>query len=121
MTTTSSNPAIAALSGVLLVLPLVTANAIVANRIEPFFSLIRPGIHTSPREYVLLFVVVLLIAVGAFLAARPLLQKGADGKRRFHAVNAVVATLLAIVFVAVSVGLGSDIYRCDILQIPNCD
>jgi hypothetical protein len=121
MRSTTPNPTLAALRGLFLVLPFVTMNAIVGNRIEPFFSLIRPGIHTSPREYVLLFSVVLLIAVGAFLAARPLLQKGTDGKRRFHAVNAIVATLLCMAFVAVSVGLGSDIYRCDILRIPNCD
>ncbi len=63
-------------------------NAIVANRIEPYFSLIRPGPHTSPREYVLLFVVVCLIPVGAFVAARPLLRKEADGTRRFYAMNA---------------------------------
>lgn len=121
MTSATTNPTLAALSGVLLVLPFVTMNTIVGNRIEPFFSLIRPGIHTSPFEYVLLFIVVLLIALGAFLAAHPLLQKGADVKRRFYAMNAVLAALLCIVFVVVSVALGSDIYRCDILRIPNCD
>jgi hypothetical protein len=120
-TRTTTNPSLAALNGLLLALPFVVMNAIVGNRIEPFFSLIRPGIHTSPVEYVLLFVVVLLIPVGAFVAARPLLQKGADGKRRFHVVNAILATLLCMFFVALSVGWGSDIYRCDILRIPNCD
>ena len=121
MTRMTTNPTLAALSGVLLVLPFVTLNSIVGNRIEPFFSFIRPGIHTSSLEYVLLFIVLLLIPLGAFLTARPLLQKGADGKRRFYAVNAILATLLCIVFVMLSVGLGSDIYRCDILRIPNCD
>jgi predicted Na+-dependent transporter len=121
MTSITTNPTLAALTGVLLALPFVAMNAIVGNRIEPFFSMIRPGIHTSPLEYVLLFIVVLLIPVGAFVAARPLFQKRVDGKRRFHAVNAILATLLCILFVAVSAGLGSDIYRCDILRIPNCD
>jgi len=121
MKATSTNPTLAALGGVLFVLPFVTLNAIVATPIEPFFSLIRPGIHTSPLEYVLLLVVVLLIPVGAFLAARPLLQKGPDGRRRFYAANAILATLLCIVFVVLSVALGSDIYRCDILRIPHCD
>jgi len=119
--TTTTNPTLAALSGVLLVLPFLTMNAIVGARIEPFFSFIRPGIHTSTVEYVLLFTVLLLIPVGAFLAARPLIQKGPDGKRRFYAVNAILATLLCVVFVVLFVGLGSDIYRCDILRIPNCD
>jgi hypothetical protein len=28
---------------------------------------------------------------------------------------------LCLAFVVLSVGLGSDIYRCDVLGIPNCD
>lgn len=95
-------------------------NAIVANRIEPYFSLIRPGPHTSAREYVLLFVVMFLILVGAFVAARPLLRK-ADGTRRFYAVNAVFAAFLCLAFVVLSGALGTEIYRCDVLKIPNCD
>jgi hypothetical protein len=115
------NPTRAALTGALLAVPFVAMNAIVANRIEPFFSFIRPGIHTSRFEYVALFSVVLLIPVGAFIAARPMLQRGVDGRRRFHAINAILAALLCMAFVAVVVGLGTDIYRCDVLGIPNCD
>ena len=115
------NPRLAGILGSLFLLPFLTANAIVGGRIEPFFSLIRPGTHTSPREYVLLAVVLLLIPVGAFLAARPMFRRGDDGSRRFYALNAILATLLCAIFVFVVVGLGSDIYRCDVLGIPNCD
>ncbi len=121
MATTSTNPKLAALGGVLLALPFLAANAIVGNRIEPFFSLIRPAVHTSGREYVLLVSVLLLIAVGALVSARPMLRKAADGTRRLYLANAIVAALLFIFFIFVSVGLGSDIYRCDVLGIPNCD
>jgi hypothetical protein len=121
MATAATNPGSAAIRGALLLLPFLAANAIVANRIEPFFSLIRPGIHTSPQEYVLLVTVVLLIAGGAFVAGRPLCQKGLDGKRHFYVANAVLATLLGAIFIVLSVALGSEIYRCDILGIPNCD
>ena len=119
--TTTTRPGFAAVTGALLLLPFLVANAIVGNRIEPFFSLIRPGIHTSPREYVLLFIVLLLILVGAVVAARPMLQGGDDGRRRFHPVNAALAALLCLVFVVLAVALGTDIYRCDVLGIPNCD
>ncbi len=119
--TTTTRPAFAAVTGGLLLLPFLVANAIVGNRIEPFFSLIRPGLHTSPREYVLLFIVLLLILVGAVVAARPMLQRGDDGRRRFYPVNAALAALLALVFVVLAVALGTDIYRCDVLGIPNCD
>lgn len=121
MTRSLVSPTLAAISGALLALPFLTLNAIVGNRIEPFFSLIRPGINTSPAEYLLLFVVVLLIPVGAVVAARPMLHKRLDGKRRFHFVNAILAAVLALLFVFLAVGLGSEIYRCDVLGIPNCD
>ena len=116
-----TKPTRAVFVGVLFVLPLVAMNAIVGIRLEPFFSLIRPGIHTSPREYVLLATALILIAVGAFVAARPMRGIGADGRRRFHAVNAILAALLSILFVVLTLALGSDIYRCDVLDIPNCD
>jgi len=119
--TTSRSAAVEAVTGSLFLLPFVAANAIVGNRIEPFFSLIRPGLHTSLREYVLLFVVLLLILVGAVVVARPMLRRDGDGQRRFYPLNAALSALLCLAFVALSVGLGSDIYRCDVLGVPNCD
>lgn len=119
--TSTTRPAFAAVTGSLFLLPLVAVNTIVGNRIEPFFSFIRPGIHTSPREYGLLFIVLVLIPVGAVVAARPMLRRGADGRRPFYSLNAALAALLCLAFVALSVALGTDIYRCDVLGVPNCD
>jgi len=121
MKTISLNPKSAALIGFMLALPFVLLNAIVGSKIEPFYSLIRPDTHTSPFEYVLLVVVLLLLPVGAFIAVRPMFQKGTDGKRKFYLVNILLAAILVTGFVALSIGLGSDIYRCDVLLIPNCD
>ena len=117
----TTNPKSAAPIGLLFIAPFVLLHTIVGNRIEPFFSLIRPGIHTSTFEYILLFIVLFLIPVGSFIAIRPIFQRGAEGKRKFHLLNAVLAALLLIVVVMLFVGLGSEIYRCDVLQIPNCD
>lgn len=119
--TASTHPKLAALTGGLLIVPFVVLNAIVGNRIEPFFSLIRPGIHTSALEYVLLAVVLLLMPVGSFVAMRPMLGKRADGKRRLHLLNGIVAAIMLSVFLLLATGLGVEIYRCDVLQIPNCD
>jgi hypothetical protein len=113
-------PSKAALVGALCTLPFLAANLIVVNRIEPFFSLIRPGLHTSAREYVLLAVVLLLLPVGAFIAARPIFGRP-DGPRRFHAVNALLSLGLVLVFLTLAAALGSEIYRCDVLGVPNCD
>ncbi|HXF62671.1 MAG TPA: hypothetical protein VNK95_13700 [Caldilineaceae bacterium] len=117
----AAHPKAAALLGFLLMLPFVALNAIVGNRIEPFFSFIRPAGHTSPLELVLLFAVILLIPVGALIAGLPMLQRGADGRRPFYLVNGILAALLVAVFVLLALTLGEEIYRCDILQIPNCD
>ena len=117
----TAKPGVAAMIGVLSVVPFLILNTIVVNRIEPFFSLIRPGLHTSPQEYLLLSIVLLLMPVGAFIALRPMLRKSADGKRKIYGLNSLLSMLLLLVFVVIAVALGSDIYRCDILQIPNCD
>jgi len=69
MTTAPWNrsPKAAALCGGLCLLPFAAANAIVVNRIEPWFSMLRPGPHTSSQEYVVLASAIAAIAVGAFI------------------------------------------------------
>ena len=117
----SRSPNAAALLGGLCLLPFVVANAIVANRIEPFFSFIRPGQHTSPFEYLLLATVLAFIVAGGFIAARPLFDRSAPPSLRTYILNGAVGALMLAVFLILSIGLGSEIYRCDILRIPNCD
>ncbi len=117
----TTNPTSAALIGLLFIAPLIILNQIVGDRIEPFFSLIRPGVHTSPLEYVLLPIVLFLLPVGAFIAVRPMLRKEVGEKRKFYFVNGTLAALLLVVFILISVAFGSEIYRCEILRIPNCD
>ena len=79
MKTFGSAPKSAAVAGPLFVLPFFVLNAIVAERVEPFLLLIRPGVYTNPFENVLLLVVLLLLPAGAYIAVRLLLRKGADG------------------------------------------
>lgn len=117
----TGKPGLAALGGLLCLAPFAVANAIVAKQVEPFFSWIRPGPHTSPQELVLLAIVLCLMPVGAYVAARPLWRRDANGRRRFLAVNAGTAALLVVVFGVLSIGLGSEIYRCEILRVPYCD
>jgi hypothetical protein len=111
---------VAAVIGGLSALPFFTANAIVAQRIEPFFSVIRPGPHTSTFELVLLAVVLLCLPAGAYVAARPLF---ASNTRRPSAwiVNGTISVVLLVAFVVISTALGGEIYRCEVLGIPNCD
>ena len=114
------NPKKAALLGGLFVVPFLVANAIVAKRIEPFFSFIRPGPDTSAFEMVLLAVVLLCLPLGAFIAVRPMLERR-DGRRRFLVANGLIAAILLLAFGIISTQLGAELYRCEVLQIANCD
>jgi hypothetical protein len=102
----------AAFTGLLCLLPFAALNAIVATRFEPFFSLIRPGAHTSNTEWFLLAASLLVMPVGAYVALR---------KRTFYLANIAAALFLLAVFTTLSLVLGEEIYRCEVLQIPNCD
>lgn len=117
----STNPKSAALIGFLFALPFLILNTIVGSRIEPLYSLIRPDTHTGTFEYVLLAFVLLVIPIGGFIAARPMLRIGVNGERKFYLLNTILAAILIAGGIALFVGLGSEIYRCDVLQIPNCD
>lgn len=110
-----------ALLGFLLVIPFILLNTIVAKQLDPVFSLIRPGAHTSSQEFFLLFSSILLILIGAGIAASPLLKKTRTGALPFYPMNALVATFLLFMCVTLVSELGSEIYQCDILQIPHCD
>ncbi|GAB4577628.1 MAG: hypothetical protein Fur0022_03590 [Anaerolineales bacterium] len=117
----ATNPNSAALAGFLFALPFVVMNAMVGNQFEPFLSFIRPDTHTSSLEYRLLAVVLLLLPIGAFVAVRPMLQVTEKGKRKWYILNLSLAIVLFVGFVLITIGLGTDIYRCEILQIPKCD
>jgi multisubunit Na+/H+ antiporter MnhG subunit len=121
MLTYLERPVTAALAGVLSLLPFVMANAIVSQRVEPFFSLIRPGTETSVQEMVLLAFVLLLMPVGAYVALRPVLRMGFDRRRSFLFLNVATAAVVLVVFGTIAIALGNEIYRCEILQLPNCD
>jgi hypothetical protein len=96
-------------------------NAIVAERIEPFFSVVRPGDHTGPLEYPLLLIVLSLLPVGAAVALSPVWRGGGDGPPAYSLANILVAAVLITGFLVLAIALGTEIYRCDVLQIPNCD
>jgi hypothetical protein len=63
----------------------------------------------------------LALPVALLVSVWPMLRKGVDGKRRFYVLNAAAAVLVIALMTPTWGGLAKDIYRCDILQIPNCD
>jgi len=101
--------------------PFLLLNTVVALRLEPYFTMLRPGPHTGPVEIPLLVVVLLLMPVGAFVALRPLRSADVDGRRSVPIVNVLVALVLVGGFLVIGGALGEEIVRCDVLGVPRCD
>lgn len=110
------NPSSAALNGFLFAVPFFILNFIVALRIQPLYSFLGsfPAIRATPLTPLLLL---LLFPIGAYIAARPMFY----GKRKFYPLNALVAAGLLVIFWVLFTALGEELYRCDVLNIPNCD
>jgi hypothetical protein len=103
------------LAAALIVAPFFALNAIIADRIEPFYSWLDavPAIRNSP---LLPLGLVALLPVAAFLLLAP-----ASGARRVGVAGAFSAAFLLAAFAALSVGFGEEIMRCDVEQTANCD
>ena len=111
------NPNLAALVGLLSFVPFFVLNAIITNRIEPIYSLIKPEGGMNLLEYIVLSIVLLFMPVGAYITLRPMIGK----KRKVYPTNIIVIVLLLLIFSLLVFVLGSEIYVCDILRQPNCD
>lgn len=120
-----SNPKSAVLFSLLLTLPLILLNTIAINRIEPFFTIFQINTGGSfgdhPIGHSAALVALLLLPCGAVISIRPLLQTGGGGKRIFYLINIFLSVLMVAAFVLITGALIEEIYRCNVLQIPNCD
>jgi hypothetical protein len=114
------HPRLAGSLGASLVLPFFGLNLVVVHRVDQLFSWIRPGVQTGTFEYPILIAVLLLIPLGAAIALAPA-RHLVQGRRRIPVLNAVIAVLLVAGFVTLSITIGEEIVRCDVLQIKNCD
>ena len=119
-----ANPKSAVLFSLLLTLPLILLNTIAINRIEPFFTIFQINTGGNFRDHPIghsaALLALLLLPCGALISVRPLLQPG-GGKRTFYLVNIFLSVLLVAVFVLIVGALLEEIYRCNLLRIPNCD
>lgn len=70
---------------------------------------------------IFMFMALFGLPVGLLVTLWPMAKKGTDGKRKAYPINIVVAIIIALMMIPTWGGLAQDIYRCDILKIPNCD
>jgi cytochrome c biogenesis factor len=114
-------PNTAVLVGFILALPFAIANVIVATRMEPLYSFLDSLGFISSSPFPAVMILIAIGLAGSFVAAWPMLRKDADGRRKFYLLNAVVAVVLFVGFFVIGIELGEEVYRCDVLGIPNCD
>lgn len=100
--------------GIALSLPFVVANFIAVTGLEPVYSWL---VELGPYG---VFTLITLGFLGGVVALLPLCTKGQTGYQVF-VLNAVIGVTLIVFFIFVGFALGEEIYRCDILRIPNCD
>lgn len=116
-----SRPCLFALIGFIFALPFIIMNLVVSLRLEPIYSFLGSIGVISASPVPLVPILVLLGLIGAVIAAWPMFCKQGNGRRVFYPLNALIALILLAGFVLVGTVLGEEIYRCEILQIPNCD
>lgn len=102
--------------GIALALPFFIANVLVVTQAKLFLALIRPLGETTKFEQHLVLALIALVGVGGVVALLPILRG-----RRFYVVNAIVGLAFFGFALFGGYGIGYDFYKCDILQIPNCD
>lgn len=102
--------------GIALALPFFIANVLVVTQAKFFLALIRPLGEATKFEQHLVLALIALVGVGVVVALLPIVRD-----QRFYVVNAILGVMFIAFAVHAGYGIGYDFYKCDILQIPNCD
>jgi hypothetical protein len=114
------SPRRSALIAVLLVLPFILLNFVVGLRLDPVYSFMADIGLLGPTPWFPTLLVA-LYPIAAFIAVRPMLNAGPDGKRKFYIINILVAMFALGAAIFLWWALGEDIIKCNVLKIPNCD
>jgi len=111
-------PLLVSLLAALFAVPFLAMNLVVVFRVDPVFSWMRPGQHTGPYEWVIIWTLLGLLLVGAVVALLPVVRARAN--RWWLVPNVVVGGILLVGFVLLSVGFGNDM-TCDAVAAKTCD
>jgi hypothetical protein len=114
-----------ALIAFLLTLPigiLLSAILFKISAFETFLKSFLTNDGSTPNIFGFIYMIggLLALPAGLVITLLPML-KPKKGKRRFYILNAAVAILIVILMIPTWGELAGEIYRCDVLHIPNCD
>ncbi|MEY3989281.1 MAG: hypothetical protein RI985_362 [Chloroflexota bacterium] len=101
---------------IISVLPFLVLNTIVSQQIQPILGWMRPTGHTSLNELVLLGMSLMWAGYGAMRIIQPIHVSAPWSIVRIIAGVGLFAIVLVLTYV-----IGEEIYRCDIIHVPNCD
>lgn len=79
------------------------------------------GDHPNVLGIILIYGGFLALPFSLFSSLWPMLRKDTDGKRHFYVLHAAIAIAVAILIAYTWGALAEEVYRCEVLQIPNCD
>lgn len=121
-----TQPNRAALTSVLLFLPFFVLNLLVGRDIALIDTLFRSvfsldGFRTNPLGHIVFLAVILMIPVGSVIALRSAVQQRPGETRKVYVVNLILGAVTLLFFVVLASALIMEVYRCDVLLIPNCD
>lgn len=116
----------AAIYGLLLILPigaLILGIVLGIKEIESFFKFYLTDDGNIPNRlgYAYMLAGLFALPAGFLISVWPMLKKHKGGRRRIYMLNLIVAALGLILIIPLTAGFLEEIYRCDILGIPNCD
>lgn len=114
-----------ALFAFLLALPMLVLIPSVAFDFDPVEAFLKSFLTDNGETlnllgYTLMFLGLFALPVGLIVALRPFFMKE-NGVRNMYVVNILVAVLILALMVPTWGALATEIYRCDILRVPNCD
>ncbi len=103
------------LIGAALALPFFMLNALVVSE-APVADIIRLVGEATIGGPMFVLALLALVFIGGIFSLYPVFTN-----RRFLTLNILVGVSLIVFSAWAGNGLGKDVYRCEIMQIPNCD
>jgi hypothetical protein len=117
------SPNAAALTSLLLALPMGLLLPAVVFDIEGLITsvLTDDGAQANPLGLGVMLGALVALPVALAVSLTALLRRGADGRRRLSVVNLLLAAAVVTLMVPRWGGVAQELYRCEVLGIPNCD
>jgi Na+/melibiose symporter-like transporter len=120
------SPTVSAVIAFLLTLPIGVIFSAIVFELRPIETALKAvltndGNQPNTLGYSIMIGGLIALPFALFFAVYPMFMKDDLGKRHFYLLNAVITAIVLVLMFYTWGALAEEIYRCDILGIPNCD